>query len=307
MEIKLRQPYSFCQLGKRDNQEDARFPDSNKPSATKPVFIVCDGVGGLDKGEVASRTVADAMGQYMSEVDLSREFESGQFVKVLDRAYDRLEKAMSKETRDMATTMTFIAFHKGGVFCAHMGDSRIYHVRPGVGIMYQSDDHSLVNDLVHSGNLTPEEAIDHPQSNLITRCLSYVDSGYERPSAATFQIRDVEAGDYFFLCSDGVLHRVSDEELFDILSSDKSDLEKISQLAEMSKNSSDNNTAYLIGVHEVTGNEKPFAEEDDEDDEEETISRNTVKLENRGERVEEITSEARRGGKVSKFFKSLFG
>ena len=67
----------------------------------------------------------------------------------------------------------------------------------GVGILYQSEDHSLVNELVHSGNLTPEEAIGHSRSNVITRCIRHVEKGLERPAATTLQIEDVEEGIIF--------------------------------------------------------------------------------------------------------------
>lgn len=251
MEIRLRQPYSFCQIGKRGNQEDARFPDTDMPQGVKPAFIVCDGVGGQEKGEVASATVAGSIGEYMSHVNLSEPFTENDFAKVLDHAYSSLNKRMNCETREMATTMTFVCFHGDGVMCAHIGDSRIYHIRPGVGILYQSDDHSLVNSMVHSGNLTPEEAIDHPQSNVITRCIGYVPRKDERASATTVQIRDLEAGDYFFLCTDGVIHQLDDNDLFEILSSDIPDKKKMDQIAEKSRSSSDNNTAYLIGIDEV--------------------------------------------------------
>jgi protein phosphatase len=251
MEISLRQPYSFCQVGRRGNQEDARYPDDDTPQDCKPAFIVCDGVGGQDKGEIASRTVADAIGKYMLKVDLTTPFTDRTFQKVLDYAYSSLNKQFEAVSREMATTLTFVCFHKNGAFCAHMGDSRIYHVRPGVGIIYQSEDHSLVNALVHSGNLTPEEAINHPKSNVITRCMGYAEKGAARPTATTIQIDDIEAGDYFFLCTDGVLHKLDDTELLTIFSSDKTDKEKINLIATKSKNSSDNNTAYLIGIESV--------------------------------------------------------
>ena len=79
MEILLSQPYSFCQLGKRSNQEDARFPDANEPRSPGRVFVVCDGVGGQEKGEVASRLVADTIGHEMLRVDLSKPFGTAGF------------------------------------------------------------------------------------------------------------------------------------------------------------------------------------------------------------------------------------
>ncbi len=84
MNITLRQPYSFCQKGRRANQEDARYPDADRPSALTHAFVVCDGVGGHDKGEVASRTVADAIGAYMERVDFTNEFTPAELTLVLD-------------------------------------------------------------------------------------------------------------------------------------------------------------------------------------------------------------------------------
>lgn len=309
MEIILRQPYSFCQPGRRSNQEDARFPDCDMPEDCPAAFVVCDGVGGQDKGEVASRTVADAIGACMRHVNLSRPFGADEFRKVLSHAYDALDRRMKSDTREMATTMTFVCFHDGGAFCAHIGDSRIYHVRPGVGIMYQSEDHSLVNSLVHSGNLTPEEAIDHPQGNLITRCMGYVAKGEQRASATTIQIDDVETGDYFFLCSDGVLHCVDDRLLYEILSSEMSDADKMARIAGLSRNSSDNNTAYLIGVDKVTGNESVGAgpevlEATLHDDTQERDSA-TAPLAQDNRTAVEITPE-KQGNPIRNFFRHLF-
>lgn len=253
MEIRLSQPYSFIQKGQRPYQEDARYPDMDAPDDFAQAFVVCDGVGGAECGDVASRTVADTIGAVMQQVDLERPFTVEAFEQVMMHAYDALDRAASAGgSPEMATTLTFICFHSGGVFSAHAGDSRIYHIRPGVGILRQSVDHSLVNALVRSGNITPEEAVNHPQSNVITRCI--------RPTAVddpapvdTLQTTDVMAGDYFFLCTDGVVHEVSDRELCDILSGAGSDKEKIRTIAGMSRYSTDNNTAYLIRVEEVTG------------------------------------------------------
>lgn len=270
--------------------------------------MVCDGVGGQEKGEVASRTVADAIGRYMENVDLTKPFTSEDFGKLLEYTYSCLYKRMRSDTREMATTMTFVCFNAAGVFCAHMGDSRIYQIRPEVGIMYQSEDHSLVNALVHSGNLTPEEAINHPKSNVITRCISYVEKGMDKPGATTIQLVDVEAGDYFFLCSDGVLHCIDDDELFSILSSAKTDKEKINLIAEKSKDSSDNNTAYLIGVEQVILDEDRGLENDTDITEEVEMSGIlTVPLDKSYYLSDEVYAKIESTGtKISNFIKGLF-
>lgn len=302
MNIQLNQPYSFYQMGKRKNQEDARYPDMDTPPASQHCFIVCDGVGGQDKGEVASSTVCRAMGLYMDSVNPSRPFGSAEFKKALDYGYQELFRAMTDSSQDMATTLTFLNFSISGALVAHMGDSRVYHIRPGVGIMYMTSDHSLVNALVHSGNITPEQAINHPQSNYITRCMSYVDSEHDRPSADVMQITDIEPGDYFFMCTDGVLHCISDEQLTALLEEKVPDEEKIRRIADLSRNSSDNNTAYLISVRDVENDETP------DNNTETKTGAQTVRIETDRNRLVEVQSTADNSikSRISSFFKGLF-
>lgn len=260
MDIRIRQPYSFTQLGRRTNQEDARWPDTDTPDVDRRVFVVCDGVGGQDKGEVASRTVADALGSAMAKsVGSHNSYDTDRFAADLNRAWEAFEKRAVKSQRGMATTMTALAIHAGGVLCAHMGDSRIYHIRPGVGILYRSDDHSLVNSLVHSGNITPDEARNHPQSNVITRCFSHVDRPAGRPAATVMEIRDLQPGDWFLMLTDGVLHCFDDNELCRLIDSGATDSEIAAAIAKGSENSPDNNTAVLFAIASVDGREQPEA------------------------------------------------
>ena len=104
MIIELGQAYSFLQQGGCHSQEDARFPDVDIPLVSQRFFVVCDGVGGAAKGEIASRTVCDAIGEAMSKFDLSKPFAEKKFALVLGNAYDALKKA-SAQAKDIATTM----------------------------------------------------------------------------------------------------------------------------------------------------------------------------------------------------------
>ena len=252
MKVFLNQPYSFIQIGGKENQEDARCPDDDQPSPDQLFYVLCDGVGGQTKGEIASRTVTSALAEYMVDEDLDKPFSASDFKKALEFAYCKLYGAMSKyHNKDMATTLVFLCFHEKGVTMAHMGDSRIYQIRLNVGIIYKSNDHSLVNALVKSGELTPQEAINHKHSNYITRCVCYVDPQSSVPSADLLQSQDILPGDYFFLCTDGVYSQISDEELLMIIRSSSSDKEKTDRISQLSKDSSDNNTAFLISIKEV--------------------------------------------------------
>lgn len=253
MNILLNQPYSFSQIGKRANQEDSRYPDADEPKAAKPFFLVCDGVGGSDKGEVASRTVCDAFGEALSSTDWTKEFTIADFERALDFAFRRLEQISTPENKGMATTLTFAAFHGGGCFIAHIGDSRVYYVRPGSGIVYRTEDHSLVNALVNAGVITPEQAATHPDRNVITRSVCVPDEDQERSAATTVNITDVRKGDCVLLCSDGVLKMLSDDQIAEILSKPVDDSEKCRLIADASRGSDDNNTAYIISVADAAG------------------------------------------------------
>ena len=269
MKIALKTSYSFHQFGQRDNQEDSRYPDIDMVDGGHRFFLVCDGVGGCEKGEVASNTVCKSFASSLRDFDFSHEFTSDDFGRALDHAYDALDKKSDSSNEGMATTLTFICFHEGGCTMAHIGDSRIYQVRPSEGIIYRSEDHSLVNSMVHNGMITPEEAVNHPQSNIITRYMESVASDESRCMATLLQTKDIQAGDYFFLCTDGVLHCVTDEELVNILTDDSlSDADKIQKMAAMSHDSNDNNTAWLIGVDHVEGavTEVPKCEDSNQDD-----------------------------------------
>ena len=256
MIIKLSQPLSFMQQGARDYQEDARFPDSDQPSASQRFFILCDGVGGSDHGEVASSTVCKAFAKKMPAVNDNTLFSNDDFSRVLDYAFDQLDNIGRKTRGDMATTLTFLCFHAGGAVMAHIGDSRIYQIRPQQGIIYRSDDHSLVNSMVHSGVITPAQAENHPQSNVIIRCMEPVEERQNRSQATLIRTDDIENNDYFFLCSDGVLENIDDDLLVGIIADmDISDEDKINRIKDLCRESDDNNTAMLVHVNEVVKSE----------------------------------------------------
>lgn len=249
--IQLRQPHYFSFIGSKDNQEDYLYPQT--PGADDSVFILCDGMGGHERGEVASSTVAEALGHELSQRD--RRVDPDTFNRALAKAYDALDNIDCADSdRKPGTTLTCLCFNDKSYLAAHIGDSRIYHIRPsslaagGNPIVYRSEDHSLVNDLVKAGQITPEEARHHPRRNVITRAMQ--PRLENRFPATIHQSADVLAGDYFFLCSDGVLEQLSDETLCHILaSSEFDDAEKIDAIkAECNKGTRDNYTACLIPV-----------------------------------------------------------
>lgn len=266
MEITIRKPLGYSRIGRKDQQEDAVWPLFKEVSCDSPCIILCDGVGGSKHGEVASQTSSKIIGEYLTSVIRDKQVASEADVqKAVNLAYDELERIDTEHTEDdvvsMATTLTCVCFHRDGVLAAHMGDSRIYHIRPGQGILYESRDHSLVRNLLDSGDLTEEEAKNFPRKNVITKAIQ--PHFGKRLSAEVKLLSDIKSGDYIFLCCDGVLEQLTVGRLFQILSMNCSDEEKLVLLeAESTDKTRDNYTAYLIAIDNVEGETSPTDDDD---------------------------------------------
>lgn len=254
MEFKLK-PLSIYELGQRANQEDAIYPAVGQATKEDSLYIVCDGMGGHESGEVASNTVCEVISKKIEATSTPNgEFTDSLFEEALAAAYNALDEKDNGATKKMGTTMTFLKLHRDGCTLAHIGDSRIYHIRPSEKkILFQTRDHSLVNDLIKVGELTPEEAKTFKQKNVITRAMQPLLE--RRPKADIKHITDIRKGDYFFMCSDGMLEEMEDENLLFILSKKGTDEEKIEILKEVSKNNRDNHSAHLIHILDVTPKE----------------------------------------------------
>ena len=249
-EIKV---YSMYELGARSNQEDCLYPMPQDLTIYARNFVLCDGMGGHDSGEVASEAVCRAMGVCADSLnDGSSVFTSDDFADVLNKAYDALDARDTHAEKKMGTTMTFLALHAGGCLVAHIGDSRVYHLRPGSGILFETRDHSLMNDLIKIGELTEETAKDFDQKNVITRVMQ---PNRERRSKADIKvITDVRPGDYFFMCSDGVNETMESKYIANVLLDEKlSDTDKMRIIKEVTQASRDNHTAFLIRIEGVEG------------------------------------------------------
>lgn len=257
MKFKL-QPYSIHELGQRQNQEDSMFPAYGTSTSDDRLFILCDGMGGHEKGEVASATVCETMSNtILSHWNADEPLSDGLLLQAIEDAYDALDAKDNGEAKKMGTTMTFVCFHADGVTVAHIGDSRVYQLRPATKneparIMFKTRDHSLVNDLIAIGEITEEEAKTHPQKNVITRAMQPCQE--QRSKATIAHLTDVKEGDYFYMCSDGMLEQTTDENLLFIITNPKaSDKDKVEMLRSVSEDNNDNHTAHLIHVDMVKG------------------------------------------------------
>lgn len=262
MEFKL-QALSIYEYGQRKDkngnphQEDWIYPSLGTINNEKDrLFILCDGMGGHAAGEVASAAVCEAMSKTINgALEKGEKFSEQLLLEAIEAAYNLLDERDTSEDgqKKMGTTMTCLMLHEGGATIAHIGDSRVYHIRPKTGkkedVVFCTKDHSLVNDLIRIGEITEEEALNHPQKNVITRAMQ--PNLEHRHKADIITTKDIRPGDYFYLCSDGMLEQTSNDNLCFILANDVTDEEKRDMLIKVSKNNRDNHSAHLIHILDV--------------------------------------------------------
>ena len=257
MKISIYPPFSIYEQGQRANQEDAIAQWNNR------LFVLCEGMCGHEKGEVASQTVSQSLVMWFEDnINPEEPFTEDQLREALEYSFQQLDKYADDNPKQMGTTLTLLYFACNGVTAAHIGDSRIYHIRPNVGLLYQSRDHSLVYDLFQAGEISYEEMATFPQKNVITRAMSPGEENRHRPDI--IQITDVQPDDYFYMCSDGMLEQMENKELASLFSQDIDDSKKEEYLRKATSKNSDNHSAWLIHVKEVVkedGDEQLINEE----------------------------------------------
>ena len=252
-------PLSINEIGQRSNQEDSIIQWNNR------LFVLCDGMGGHEKGEVASQTVCQSLVKWFEEHVKDNSFSDDKLREALEYAYTELDRFDDGNPRKMGTTLTLLYIYNKSITAAHMGDSRIYHIRPSKhdeGILYQSRDHSLVFDLFQAGEISYDEMATFSQKNVVTRAMTPGEDNRMRPDI--IHITDVQPGDYFYLCSDGMLEQMSNDELISVLISDTTDEEKKKKLIESTVNNQDNHSAWLIHIENVVKEEGDEALENEE-------------------------------------------
>lgn len=252
MHVEIHPPHALHEKGQRSGNEDYIYPISadNILPAQQKLFVVCDGVGGAEKGEEASRIVCESFAESLDGLDnvFSHDFE-----RALEMAEYRIDAYVEAypDAEGMATTLALLVFDMDGAKISHIGDSRVYQIRNGQ-ILFKTSDHSLVNEMVLSNIITAEEALNHPKRNVVSRAIM----GTQRPSKMdTAVISDIMPDDYFFLCTDGILESVSDITLVSILSQPTTDEHKMSEISSLCQQfSKDNFSAYLVRVKDVFTN-----------------------------------------------------
>lgn len=230
------------------------------------LFAVADGVGGAQAGEVASQMAVEILGEaFINMGDADPE-------DTMRVALDRANEAIYQMSRDLpqlaSMATTIVAVHVSGdmVTIAHVGDSRVYRVDQHGRLFRETDDHSVVEEEVRAGRMTPEQALNHPSRNVISRAL-----GAEDVVEPDIKCVLVHPATTFLLCSDGITRHIADSEIESLLNSDFGPADICARMKEIcfSRGAEDNLTAVII---QFPGQRLSAAEPEDDDIDEVTLA-----------------------------------
>lgn len=208
--------------------------------------VVCDGMGGAKAGDIASKMAVETFCAHLEQLrDLEGPPPAADLLLAAAEDANRVVYLKAETDRDcvgMGTTLVGMILRGTTLWVVNVGDSRAYHITKQA-IRRITRDHSVVEDLVQKGRITPEEARLHPRKNLITRAL-----GAEEHVRADLYRLDLKEGDCLLLCSDGLSNIVTDQEiLYEIIhGGEKADCcRRLLDIA-MSRGAPDNVTAVLL-------------------------------------------------------------
>ncbi|MDQ3265780.1 MAG: Stp1/IreP family PP2C-type Ser/Thr phosphatase [Myxococcota bacterium] len=238
---------------KRNHNEDSFLIDEELH-----LFVVADGMGGHAGGGTASRIAVETIDRELRKFREGREnpfaqsrpLQDSPVPEVIRTAVEKACAAIFTAAQEdprlagMGTTVISLMVHDGHAFFAHVGDSRAYLVR-GEFIQQISEDHSLVNEQIKAGMITPEEAKHSRYKNIITRSV-----GFEEEVQVDVMGLVSQPGDTFILCSDGLANMLEDREIFDAVRRHGLD-EVPKKLIEMANDRGGDDNITVIAVQTV--------------------------------------------------------
>ncbi len=232
---------------RRENNQDSMFASIDLDF---PMFIVADGMGGHNAGDIASSMAVKGMVRFLDK-NRNRLKEENEIKKCIKEAIDYvndeifLKSIESSELNGMGTTLTMIFIDNKRFYIGHVGDSRTYLIRDDK-IIQITEDHTLVNELVKEGSITAAEAINHPQRNMITRAV-----GTSCNIKSDIYIQDIKPKDIIILCSDGLTNMIDEKIILKVLERyDRRDMKNICNiLVKLAKENGGNDNITVIGIN----------------------------------------------------------
>lgn len=218
--------FAKSDVGKvREMNQDSFY--ASKPTDEIQLYILADGMGGYNGGEIASKIAVKSAKSYISSNFTSIEHDREGIMNLIKNAieyanmvvYEKSKQA--EELEGMGTTIDVCIIYGGKVYIGHVGDSRVYRKRKEF-FRKLTTDHSYVQQLVADGTITTEEAYNHPKKNMLTKALGC--TAFVEPDVI---VKGYLRDDIILMCSDGLTNMVKDDEISKILSENQEKAYKI--------------------------------------------------------------------------------
>lgn len=241
---------SISRQGKRNSNEDYIAWSEDYYNCRFPAFVLCDGVGGLSHGGEASKMACEGALRYLAlnkPMRLSREY-INRLTNSLFAEFDRYVEAAVNDIKEIGSTFTMVIKDNKKIWFVHIGDSRIYLIRPKERrIVFCTEDHSLVHELVRDGIIESSDAKNHYTKNVITKAIMPKNGKSYSPSVHCET--GLIDGDVILMCSDGVLESFDNKLIVDVVCESENLKYMMSKIdAICSRGSYDNYSAILMEI-----------------------------------------------------------
>lgn len=237
------QIYASTDIGQAREMNQDYYYVQTEPTK---LYILADGMGGYNGGEIASKLAVESVQNYInnnfSTIQLDKEGITKLILNAIEYANMVVYEKSKSDTnlREMGTTLEVCLIYNNKIYIGHIGDSRVYRIRKNI-IRKLTTDHSYVEKLVKDGTITREESYHHPKKNMLMKALGC--SAFAEPDVL---IKGFIKDDIILMCSDGLSNLLMDEEIYDIVTRNNDNIDKILIQKANEKGGFDNITAIVI-------------------------------------------------------------
>lgn len=240
-------------IKKNNNQDSVLLMEAETEKGNILFAVVCDGMGGLEKGELASAAVIRAYVDWFENIfpkvlydDLSDKILKRSMEDVLYNMNSKINIYGRKIGINLGTTVVALIIIENRYYCINIGDSRCYYIKDEFKQI--TKDHSYIQREIEKGRMTLEEALNHPQRNVLLQCI-----GANEYIAPDFYTGEVKKDEVFMLCSDGFRHVITEDEFFKylnpvVLKDEEQMIESVNYLTKLNKNRHEEDNISVILV-----------------------------------------------------------
>lgn len=228
----------------RDMNQDYYYISNNYDVYN--LYILADGMGGYNGGEIASSLAVNSVKEYIEknikEIEMNRETLQKLIKKSIEYA-NKIVHEKSKtdiDLKEMGTTLDVCLIYNNKAYIGHIGDSRVYRIRKNI-IRKLTTDHSYVEKLVRDGTITKEEACHHPKKNMLIKAL-----GCEEYIEPDILVKGFLKDDILLMCSDGLTNLLNDKQIYEVITNNLDNADKLLVQSANIKGGYDNITAVVI-------------------------------------------------------------